>query len=199
MEYYRKAAEEGEQKAKRRLGECYIGGIGGVEKNPVLGLKLLEEGASLGNSFSQYLAAMMYRSEKDNGIERNLTKSWRWHKKGAAQKDHRHITALGLDVFKLFDQYENCRQSCYCVIACRQFRKEECDWFLKGLPLDLVRIVAVQLWSTRKDESWDWKIDKETVEPTHATTNNSDEEDDVFGLLENLSAAEKLDLKNIHN
>ncbi len=87
-----------------------------------------------------------------DGVEKNLTLSWRWFKKGADQGYSYCVNALKEDIFKNFELHENTRNSLLCLISIRKFRKNES--LLGLLPMDVVMIIAREIWKSRNDESW---------------------------------------------
>ncbi len=40
------------------------------------------------------------------------------------------------------------------LIACRQFRRQKSEHPVMTLPLDVVKLIANQIWNTRKEECW---------------------------------------------
>jgi TPR repeat protein len=81
----------------------------------------------------------------------NRTKAWYWYKK--ANKYRKVKGTFSLACFENFEQYDRVRKSVFALIAYRQFQKQNCG-HLKHLPLDIIKIIATHLWSTRLDQSW---------------------------------------------
>ena len=75
VEWYRKAAEEGDEYACYRLGTCYLQGRG-VKKDLTQAVKCFREAAEQGHKDAQRALADCYA--KGQGAKRNLPLTWWW-------------------------------------------------------------------------------------------------------------------------
>ena len=82
VEWYRKAAEQGNVDAQVNLGWCYEQGEG-VEKDPALAVEWYRKAAEQGNAGAQLNLGWCYR--KGEGVEKNPAVAVEWYRKAAEQ------------------------------------------------------------------------------------------------------------------
>ncbi len=103
----------------------------------------------MGYSNAQYSVAIGY--EYGDGVEKNLTKAYNWYKKAANQNHNWVSLRLKKEIFKNFDLHENARNALLCLIAIKKFRND--SPFIK-VPMDVVKMIAKEVWETRNDVEW---------------------------------------------
>jgi hypothetical protein len=77
VRYYRKAAKQGDARAKNNLGFCYVKGYG-VQKNQLEATKWFLKAAEQGCDVAQYNLGMSYY--KGDGVEKNAVEAYAYFK-----------------------------------------------------------------------------------------------------------------------
>jgi hypothetical protein len=113
IEWFRKAARQGDGNAQLTLAGCYEDGYG-VQKDPTEARKWYEKGiesfrqaAMQGDRNAQLSLARCY--EDGQGVEKNPTEAQKWHEKAAGQGQDDAQLALGF----LFDQKDDFKSAYY--------------------------------------------------------------------------------------
>ncbi len=97
LEWFRKAAEQGDLLAQYSLGDMYENG-NGVEQDYEEALEWFRKAAEQGLSLAQYSLGLMY--ENGNGVEQDYEEAEKWFRKAAEQ-------GLSLAQYSLGLMYEN--------------------------------------------------------------------------------------------
>ncbi len=139
IEYYSKA---GCFRAFNALGDTHY-------KDLSKSFEYYLKSANMGYSVAQNNIGCYY--EKGKGIKKNLTKAYNWYKKSANQNDESAMHKLKKETFNNFDRHENARNASLCLIAIRKFKK---SLLLNDIPMDVIKIIAKEIWNTRNDEEW---------------------------------------------
>ena len=84
VEWYNKAAEQGNADAMIRLAECYEEGYG-VAKSERKGVEYEKKAAALGNAKAQFWLGNTYTNESYGGETRNYAEALKWYRKSAEQ------------------------------------------------------------------------------------------------------------------
>jgi hypothetical protein len=102
--------------------------------------------------YSQREVAVFFQCSNCEGIEKNLSKSWEWHKKAARSKITVDKTGPyfmpptynPMWDFYNFDRHDRCRTILlYFIFITKPF-----------LPKDIYLLISHKIWLTRNDESW---------------------------------------------
>ncbi|WP_345271063.1 caspase family protein [Nibrella viscosa] len=91
--WFRKAAEQGNARAKNGLGNLYWFGRGGLTKDPIEALRWFKESANQGDPRGQYSLGVMY--ENGYGVARDYGQAVSWYRKAAEQGHAPGQTNLG--------------------------------------------------------------------------------------------------------
>ncbi len=135
------------QRSLYTIGSLYSGSRLIISDLPK-GFKYYLKSADMGYSWAQRAVASCY--ELGNGVETNLTKAYNWYKKAANQNCNGAYIALSIYKFKNFDLHEKAKNALLCLITIKKFRKS----ILNIIPMDVVKLIAKEIWNTRNDEEW---------------------------------------------
>ncbi len=145
--------ESNHPKALNMLGDIYYYGDKGIDIDLIKAFKYFLKSAKMGYSVAQYDVG--WCCEHGKGIEKNLTKAYDWHKKAANQNYNSSIIQLETETFKNFDRHENARNALLYLIAIRKFKK---DTEFDKVPMDVIKIIAKEIWNTRDSVEWKYEL-----------------------------------------
>ncbi len=92
IEWYRKAADQGNARAQYNLGWCYANSKG-MDKAPVEAVKWYRKAAEQGNARGQYNLGLCY--EYGKGVTKDMREATEWFRKAAEQGDAKSQHELG--------------------------------------------------------------------------------------------------------
>lgn len=127
--------------ALRMTGYCVSFGVG-TEVDLDEGLMYIEKSAHLGNGAAQKLAGTLLTSH----MERPLA-GWKWFRKAVNQG-----MDIGEDIDELFPDYERHERVRDVIFLLLLSRKKKLVFQM--IPLDLVRLIAQYVYSTKDEECW---------------------------------------------